>query len=104
MTDASKILLVYAACIGLSAFICAPARAQPSRLAPATQPGGHIAHSETGSITAEPLSEPPMTSTKPALVGQPAPPISVTTRALLPGHWALHGSNYVWVPPETRLG
>jgi hypothetical protein len=44
-----------------------------------------------------------MTSANSAFAGQSAPPISVTTRALLPGHWALHGSNYVWVPPETTL-
>jgi hypothetical protein len=27
----------------------------------------------------------------------------VITRALLPGHWALQGARYVWVPPETTL-
>jgi hypothetical protein len=83
MTCASTILVAYAAAIGLSAQICAPAAAQPTSLAPATQPGGNIGHSEAGSII--------------------PPPLSITTRALLPGHWALHGSNYVWVPPETRL-
>jgi len=83
MTCASKVLAAYAGAIGLSALICVPAGAQPSSLAPATQPGSTIGHLETGSI--------------------PAPPIAVTTRALLPGHWALHGSQYVWVPPETRL-
>ena len=31
---------------------------------------------------------------------QPEP---VITRALLPGHWALHGARYVWIPPETTL-
>lgn len=31
----------------------------------------------------------------------PALPPPVITRALLPGHWALHGARYVWVPPET---
>ena len=103
VTGASKILLAYAAAIALPTFICAPAVGQPSSLAPATQPGGHIGHSETGSITAEPLPEPSRASVNPALGGQYTPRISVTTRALLPGHWALHGSNYVWVPPETRL-
>jgi WXXGXW repeat (2 copies) len=29
------------------------------------------------------------------------PPEPVITHALLPGHWALHGARYVWVPPET---
>jgi hypothetical protein len=33
----------------------------------------------------------------------PPPPQPVITRALLPGHWALHGARYVWVPPETTL-
>jgi hypothetical protein len=28
-------------------------------------------------------------------------PQPVITRALLPGHWALHRARYVWVPPET---
>lgn len=27
----------------------------------------------------------------------------VVTRALLPGHWALHGARSVWVPPDTTL-
>jgi hypothetical protein len=27
----------------------------------------------------------------------------VITRALLPGHWALHGARYVWIPPEATL-
>jgi hypothetical protein len=88
MTGASNILVAYAAAIGLSALVCAPVGAQPSGLAPGTQPGGNIDHSETDSVVSRPL---------------PAPPISVTTRALSPGHWTLHESNYVWVPPETRL-
>jgi hypothetical protein len=33
----------------------------------------------------------------------PPPPPPAITRALLPGHWALHGARYVWVPPETTL-
>ena len=36
-----------------------------------------------------------------------APPLPqqqpVITRALLPGHWALQGARYVWIPPETKL-
>lgn len=31
------------------------------------------------------------------------PDAPVITQALLPGHWALHGATYVWVPPDTRL-
>ena len=31
----------------------------------------------------------------------PSPPQPVITRALLPGHWALHGARYVWIAPET---
>ena len=34
-----------------------------------------------------------------------APPSSaqpVITRALLPGHWALQGARYVWIPPEIK--
>jgi hypothetical protein len=103
MNGASKILVAYVAGIGLSALICTSAGAQPSSLAPATQPGGNVGQAETRSITARPLADPPISSTNPALGGQSTPPNSVTTRALLPGHWALHGSNYVWVPPETRL-
>jgi hypothetical protein len=104
MTGASKILVAYAAAIGgLSALIIAPAWAQPSSLAPANRPAGAIGRSGVDSITAQPLPEPSMASANPELRGQSAPPISVITRALLPGHWALHGSNYVWVPPETRL-
>jgi hypothetical protein len=30
-----------------------------------------------------------------------SPPEPVITRALLPGHWALDGAQYVWIPPET---
>ena len=32
---------------------------------------------------------------------QPPPSVPTVTYALLPGHWALHGAKYVWVPPET---
>jgi len=32
-----------------------------------------------------------------------APEVPVFTQALLPGHWALHGATYVWVPPDTKL-
>jgi hypothetical protein len=99
MTRALNILVACAAAISLSAPICAQAGAQPSGLAPATQPEGNIGHSEAGSVIAWPLLTPANT----ALADQPPPPFSVTTRALLPGHWALNGSDYVWVPPETRL-
>jgi hypothetical protein len=88
MTDASKILVAYAAAIGLSALICIPVGAQSSRLAPAAQCDGNFGQADRRSVVSPPL---------------PAPPISGTTRALLPGHWKLQGSNYVWVPPETRL-
>ncbi len=103
MTRSSNILVAHAAAIGLSVLICSPTGAQPSGLAPATQPGVKIGHSETGPVPARPLSKPSMTSANTALGGQSVPPIPVTTRPLLPGQWALHGSNYVWVPPETRL-
>jgi hypothetical protein len=49
------------------------------------------------------------TTPSPRLVAPAAPlvplpaPQPVITRALLPGHWALHGARYVWVPPETTL-
>jgi len=99
MTRASNILAACTAAMGLSAPICAPAGAQPSGLAPATQPEGNIGHTEAGFVIARPLHTPANT----ALADQPPPPISVTTLALLPGHWALNGSDYVWVPPETRL-
>ena len=52
------------------------------------------------------------TTTPPALhlaLPQPLPPPvevqpqPVITRALLAGHWTLHGARYAWTPPETRL-
>jgi len=98
VTHASNILVAYAAAMGLSALICAPAGAQPSGLASATQSEGNIGHADTSSVMPEPTVMPGT-----ALGAQFAPPISVTTRALLPGHWALQGSDYVRVPPETRL-
>jgi hypothetical protein len=99
MTRASNILLAGSAAMGLSVLSCAPTGAQPSGFASATQPGGNIGQADTSSVIAPPL----LTPTNTAFTGQPQSPISVTTRALLPGHWALHGSNYVWVPPETKL-
>jgi hypothetical protein len=83
MNGASKILVAYVAGIGMSALICTPVGAQSSRLAPAAQCDGNFGQADRRSVV--------------------SPPISVTTRALLPGHWKLQGSNYVWVPPETRL-
>jgi hypothetical protein len=88
MTGASKILFAYAVIIGLSSLICAPTRAQSSRPAPAAQCDGNFDQADKRSVFSAPL---------------PAPPTPVTTRAQLPGHWKLHGSNYVWVAPETRL-
>lgn len=88
MTGASKILVAYAAAICLSALICTPAGAQSNRVAPAVQCDGNFGQADKRSVFSLQL---------------PAPPISATTRALLPGPWKLHGSNYVWVPPETRL-
>jgi hypothetical protein len=103
MTGASKILVAYNVAIGLSALICAPAGAQPSTLALGSQPAGNTGHPATISITARPLFETPFPSANPALGGQTASPSAVITRAQLPGHWALHGSNDVWVPTESRL-
>ncbi len=88
MTGASKILVAYAAAIGLSALICAPVGAQPSFLAPAAHCDGNVGPADRRSVVSQPL---------------PAPPISAATRALVPGHWTLYGSNYDWVPRETRL-
>jgi len=88
MTGASKILVAYAVAIGLSSLICAPAGAQPSCLAPVAQCDGNVRQTDKRSVVSQLL---------------PAPPNSATTRALLPGHWTFYGSNYVWVPPETRL-
>jgi len=37
-----------------------------------------------------------------AMTSLPPPPqVPTVTYALLPGHWALEGWKYVWVPPET---
>ena len=33
----------------------------------------------------------------------PEPVRPVVTLGLLPGHWALHGANWGWIPPDTRL-
>ena len=54
------------------------------------------------------VSEPaPKTTVVPAPAVLPPSPVlepePVITRALLPGHWTLHGARYVWIPPETRL-
>jgi WXXGXW repeat (2 copies) len=62
-------------------------------------------------IAAAGRSQPQVAATTPLprLVAPAAPlaplpaPQPVITRALLPGHWALHGARYVWVPPETTL-
>ncbi len=46
----------------------------------------------------------PGAAAAPAVPPAPPPlPQPVITRALLPGHWALHGARYVWTPPETTL-
>lgn len=46
----------------------------------------------------------PGSTVAPAIPPVPPPlPQLVITRALLPGHWALHGARYVWTPPETTL-
>jgi hypothetical protein len=42
----------------------------------------------------------PQPLTRPQIDAQPQP---VITRALLAGHWTLHGARYAWTPPETRL-
>jgi hypothetical protein len=66
----------------------------------------------TGAELAQPVDHPPSNITSydtrsviaPALpLPPPPPPQPVITRALLPGHWALRGARYVWVPPETTL-
>jgi hypothetical protein len=43
---------------------------------------------------------PPQALPPPQVEVQPQP---VITRALLAGHWTLHGARYAWTPPETRL-
>lgn len=40
-------------------------------------------------------------SLPPVAPTQPAPDQPIVTYALLPGHWQLQGTQYVWVPPET---
>ena len=44
----------------------------------------------------------PSSASQPEVQAQ-VQPEPVITRALLPGHWALHGARYVWIPPETTL-
>jgi hypothetical protein len=48
-------------------------------------------------VVALPQPQPLM---RPQIDAQPQP---VITRALLAGHWTLHGTRYAWTPPETRL-
>ncbi len=43
----------------------------------------------------------PLALSQPPVVLVPGPP--VTTHALLPGRWELHGARYVWTPPDTVL-
>ena len=53
-----------------------------------------------GTASAQPIDllAPPVA----ILLQNDAPPMQPTvTYALLPGHWQLQGSQYVWVPPET---
>jgi WXXGXW repeat (2 copies) len=59
---------------------------------PVTRPASNITPHDARSVIAPALPVPP-----------PPPPQPVITRALLPGHWALQGARYVWVPPETTL-
>jgi hypothetical protein len=51
----------------------------------------------------KPEAVPATVKARPTLRAPVPPPEPVITQALLPGHWALHGARYVWVPPETRL-
>jgi len=50
-------------------------------------------------------SFPPYDTQQPAggAVTYTAPAAPIVTYALLPGHWALRGADYVWVPPERVL-
>lgn len=49
------------------------------------------------------LSRAPAELDVPGSITVPQPPAPVETYRLLPGHWALTGSTYDWVPPETVL-
>jgi hypothetical protein len=42
-------------------------------------------------------------SPPPVAPRQSVPVQPIVTYALLPGHWQVHGAQYVWVPPETVL-
>ena len=46
---------------------------------------------------------PPATPSPVADATLPPPDPPQVTYALLPGHWQLEGTRYVWVPPETAL-
>ena len=61
-----------------------------SQAQPINRPAGEITPYDVRPVVAPALPVPP-------------PPQPVMTRALLPGHWALDGARYVWIPPETRL-
>jgi len=82
--------LALAAIAGLLGAAGTAARAQPVDLGPGapSQPG-RVAPYDTWS------GQPQTAYTPPA-----APTL---TYALLPGHWALRGADYVWVPPERVL-
>ena len=54
-------------------------------------------------LVARPAPPMPSTPTPVADVTLPPPSPPSVTYALLPGHWQLEGTRYVWVPPETAL-
>jgi hypothetical protein len=84
--------LAFAALAGWLAGAAAGARAQPVDLgpgAPAQPDGAYV-----------PYGQPQ--SAGPVVIYAP-PAVPTFTYALLPGHWALRGASYVWVPPERVL-
>ncbi len=89
---------VLAASASLAAAAGAPARAQPiSLLPPAVAPPARLPSVPEYEVPPAPLQAQPRAGT--VIIVPPSAP--TVTYALLPGHWALDGARWLWVPPET---
>ena len=88
--------LTVAAIVGLVAAAATAARAQPVDLSPGAPSQPDRAYVPYDTRTGQPQSPGPV-------VTLPPPAAPTVTYALLPGHWALRGADYVWVPPERVL-
>ena len=60
----------------------------------------HADHSGDDWDRLSPTDRPPSTVSRPVTAEQHRAGAAYQTYALLPGHWQLQGSQYLWVPPE----